>query len=500
MIKETSIAELKSTSAEKQLVKKDVAPAIADTTTGTPAAGAGHSILIVPTLPKDKKSKLASDASKNSIAPPVENVLEKKKEGLPVPPSPPLLSHPVTDALKEATTSTSTDKIEENAENKLDADLPSPSSLFEKDNQVVTVEEKKEEQGDEEQVPSTSEKTVIAAQKDKNEEDDATDKDSSSPSPTLLLPLRTAEAEAALERIRAIQQRRQDLYDRAIARQENKLTPLPSTESVAPSSSLPSGSQYQSEMVESVDHENINAVEIPKGMSLLELRERAAAANKAAAASADAAFRAATASALAADAADTATHAAQKASFAAARCQKALNMRSADTIEEAFKAATEAEETSEIASRKAAVSSAKAIISKRDAEKSQETASKAAELSRPYGIVAQTSATWRQLRRDTGLAAEKTQENVQAGAAAARWIWNQGAEKVHYASQGVVYNVQNIVKAVQEKLPAMKTAAEVKPAPVEKKSFWSRDKAKKVEVPIQEEPQKGWFGRNKAKK
>jgi hypothetical protein len=389
-------------------------------------------------------------------------------------------------------------------ESKVEALLPSPSSS------LIDIAVKEEEKKvDQEPLPSTTETAtrVVRENEERNKDDNVVPK----------LPLRTAEAEAALDRIRAIQQRRQHLYDRAISRQENKLNSLssistePADETADETPSVPSSSsstrvqnfsknRYQSKKeierdIDTMNDDNrhsIDALEIPTGMSLLELRERAVAANKAAAASATAANRAASASALAADAADTAAHAAQQASLAAARCQGALDMRSADAIEEAFKAATEAEERAEAASRKAAVNSAKAVISKRDAEKKEEIASKAAALSTPHGIVAQTSAFWRQLRRDAASAVEKTGENMQSGVAAAGWLWNQGFEKVHYVGKGVTDGVQNAWKTVQKRLPVPGD-----------KSLQGGKVVKKATNAIEEkkeEPRRNWFGRSKVRK
>jgi hypothetical protein len=413
-------------------------------------------------------------------------------------------------------------------------------SLVKTSNTVEENEEEEMKEKNQEPSPSTITEANTAnlehkEENEKIEEESSEDTDS----PPGKLPLRTAEAEAALDRIRAIQQRRQNLYNRAIARQENKLKPL-STISSSPLASempglartpapapaprpsqaspsipvsgeaplplttpLPSGSRYESEReieqhIEDEDgnnsHDNIEALDIPKGMSLAELRERAMAANKAAAASATAAHRAASASALAADAADTAIHAAQQASLAATQCQNALDLRSADAIEEAFNAATAAEEKAEAAARQAAVGAAKAVVSKRDAEKKGEIALKAAELSRPHGIGAQSSAFWRQLRRDTGTAAEKTQENVEAGVAAAGWMWNQGSEKVQHAGKGAIDSVQSAWKAVQERIHVGKAnAAQLDNI---KKAGGMGGGVKEEE----ESTRRGWFGRSKVKK
>lgn len=492
-------------------------------TDGAPTA-ASHKIKIIPTLPGHKEIKVAPDSSEKSKS--ISNEADKKgsaaeggkekvqekkevEEKLPSP-SPPSPSS----SLPAAASAVKLNGPEEEGdasvsrESEVKDALPSPSAVVDS---AVKEEEKKvdqerkvdqEKKVDQEPLPSTTEAAATANENEGKTEDEFV--------VVPKLPLRTAEAEAALDRVRAIQQRRRHLYDRAIARQENKLKPLSTQSETAdetpalPSSSsrlpMPSGNRYQNEEEIERDIDNINddrraidALEIPTGMSFLELRERAVAANKAAAASATAAHRAASASALAADAADTATHAAQQASLAAARCQGALDMRSADAIEEAFKAATEAEEKAESASRKAAVNSAKAIINKRDAKKKEEIASKAAALSTPHGILARTSAFWRQFRRNAASAMEKTEENVQAGVVAAGWLCNQGFEKVQYVGKGAVNGMQNAWKAVQERLPA----------PGDNKTLQGGKLVKKgsdLIIEKKEEPRRGWFGRSRVRK
>jgi len=74
------------------------------------------------------------------------------------------------------------------------------------------------------------------------------------------------------------------------------------------------------QVIEQEDANNaVEPVEIPEGMSIEAVRDRAMAANKAAASAVEAAYRAASASALAAEAADDASHAAQNAMEAASR-------------------------------------------------------------------------------------------------------------------------------------------------------------------------------------
>ncbi len=547
MIRETPTAEVSRThTSDEQHQKKEKETAAAAPAAGAVTPGASSKqIMITPTLPKHKEHKtivtesIKSDIevedkvsevkpvekeeekSSSSSSTPTSSIKEKEENQVPpsAPPPPPPPPTPASSVVAEGAAV----KKDQEAEHK-DTINPSPSFLEEEDNTVVNEEREGEKKENEKKGEVSSPLEVIAAVKEEEiKEKEAVEKEKLEEEVVedvapKLLPLRTAEAEAALERIRAIQQRRQDLYDRAIARQENKLKPLSAMSSddtttvgetlpLAPP--LPSGSRYVNEapvennLNDSIDNDSIvEGLDIPEGMSLLELRERAVAANKAAAASATAAHRAASASALAADAADTAIHAAQQASLAATRCQNALDLRSADAIEEAFKAATNAEEKAETASRTAAVNSAKAVISKREAEKKEHIATKAAELSTPHGIVAQTSAFWRQLRRDTATAAEVTHKNVEAGAAAAGWMWNEGSAKVQYVGKGVVDGVQNVWKAVEERLPAapVDSGKEKQRAPVvvEKgKKSWGREKV----AATQEEPVKrGWFGRNKAKK
>ena len=503
------------------------ATAVATTTSGLP-----RKIIITPTMPKHRESKesIVTDSKKaidepekddfilvekqvdtrhgaSSEADSAGKVPMEEEEKLPLHPPPSLA---LTPSVVEKTTVQKEQK-ELNSEPANDAPSASEEKNLDQKPLVSTIEsvstneeEEEEDNTKKDNAIETNNNLVIVEEKEKKEK---TDEESP---PLSKFPLRTAEAEAALERIRAIQRRRQDLYDKAIARQENRLkltapsTPAAAAKSVEmtteienqgqKTSSVPSGSRYidEEEFQNNIqeDFSLIEGVEIPKGMSLRELRERAVAANKAAAASATAAHRAATASALAADAADTAIHAAQQASLAAAQCQSALDLRSADAIEEAFRAVTEAEEKAESAAKQAAVSSAKAVVSKRDAEKKAHVATKAAELSAPHGIAAQSSAFWRQLRRDAASVAEKTNENVQSGAAAAGWMWNQGSEKVH-----------NVWKEVQKGLPSgtgtanneVVVKAEVKQAVVNKKGVVNKNEKKEKEGANSEKKRKGFI-------
>lgn len=321
---------------------------------------------------------------------------------------------------------------------------------------------------------------------------------------TSKLPLRSAEGAAALERIRAVQERRRHLYDRAIARQDQRYNEqqqanddartfsgtadLPGkfrfsapfsktgrTERITregpvvpptpqPSAQLKERIQDQAEEERTSFHRAISEIEspldegkgrkseessstqtedlpykswlvseaakyadeaydepaaepavLPVGMTLQALRERASTANKAAAGAVAAAHRAATASALAADASNRAAHAAQQAALAAARTQSALESRSVDAIEDAYRAATEAQEAAEVAAKEAAVGYAKAVVGEHDTSKHGDVAIKAGDLSRPRGIVAQTSEVLHQLRRNTVTAVEKAREGVVAG-------------------------------------------------------------------------------------
>ena len=342
------------------------------------------------------------------------------------------------------------------------------------------------------------------------------------------LPLRSAEATAALARIRAAQDRRRHLYDRAISRQDQKYGNAGGNSGVESSPAFPAGaalkkdnvngkltaylrngkltapaanddeestpsldsskdtshpmsptsisqrdrnnnnedvatqsddpSSYKSWLVTEagkfaeVHAEDAEPAVIPQGMTIQALHERATAANRAAAASASAANRAATAAALAAQASDTAVHLAQKAALAAARAQNALDLRSSDAIEQAYMAACEAEEAAEAAAREAAVSYAKAVVGEHDANKHADVAIRAGNLSRPHGIIAQSSAVFRQVRRNTVNAAGKTRDGVVAGKNAIVEAAVVSRNKAVAAGHAVVDGAKNAYNAVEEKI------------------------------------------------
>lgn len=296
------------------------------------------------------------------------------------------------------------------------------------------------------QVPQASgapEKTTVGSSFDKDT------------SPSIKYPIRTSEGAAALQRIREIQKRRRELYDRAIHRSEstvplshydqepkeeeeaahsavqNRVVEVPPKyeDDLSTSSKLQSGWTNRDMRWEALQDEESEPVQLAVGMSTEALRERAKAASKASAESATAARRAAAASAMAADAADRATHAAQTAAIAAARCQSALDLRAADAIEEAYHAAVEAESAAESAAQRAAVGAAKAVMDQHDAERASSVACKAGELSSPYGPSKVVSSWWRQGRRQVGRAVDRVQRGYD-GARGEVQGWLRGAQDV----------------------------------------------------------------------
>ena len=312
--------------------------------------------------------------------------------------------------------------------------------------------------------------------------------------PKQKLPLRSPEAAAALDRIRALQERRNQLYDRAIVRHEQKVSSLSKVdkelaeeeqllravkklegeEAKNIAAALDDGNggvRAQGKLEEACggDEEreggradrNEDATwvvkaaqraaaeeaasilssfsksgngndgivgEMPIGMSIDALRERAVAANKAAANAASAALRAASASALAADAADRAIHAAQRGAHAAARAQAALDLKSVDTIEEAVRAVKEAEETAADAALQSSIGAAKAVVNEHDANRHAERSVAAGELSAPRGVGQQAAATWRQARRWGVATVKRGREGVRGGVEALRGTL-EGARK-----------------------------------------------------------------------
>jgi hypothetical protein len=264
-------------------------------------------------------------------------------------------------------------------------------------------------------------------------------------------PIRTSEGAVALQRMREIQKRRRELYDRAIQRRESSiplshharqetrkaadaLSTTPNHAAVDEDEPRMTSKSIQSSRVngemdwEAFLEEESEPIELTVGMSTEALRERARAASKASAESAAAARRAAAASSMAADAADRAINAARNAAIAAARCQSALDLRAADAIEEAYHAATEAEAIAQSAAQRAAVGAAKAVMDEHDAERSASVASKAGELSSPHGPSEVMSSWWRQGRRQVGKAVGSVQQGFDVAQGGLQG-WMEGAKE-----------------------------------------------------------------------
>jgi hypothetical protein len=101
---------------------------------------------------------------------------------------------------------------------------------------------------------------------------------------------------------------------------------------------------------------------------------------------------------MAAEAADAAVHFAQTAALAAGRCQEALESRSADAMENAYRIGQRAEREARAAAQQAAVRAA-AEIGRKDAESHAAVADRAADLSSPEGIVERVGLLVRGCRR-----------------------------------------------------------------------------------------------------
>ena len=371
------------------------------------------------------------------------------------PPPPPLDSspQPVAAATKEEENST-----------------PSKHPPLEKDAQSVNVEKSPVDIDDDDDVVVNPATAVAVEVKDEVVQQQVEEELENGK-----FPLRSPEAAAAVAHVQAVQRRRQHLYDRAIDRQEKRLKHeeheqeagdkeysktnnnnsktisshpirVASKETTTTTTAAAAAADIAAELI--IAETDAALAEIPEGMSFIALRERATTANKAAAAAASAAHRAATASALAASAADSATHAAQKAALAASRCLTALDLRAADEIEKAYHAAIEAEKRTAAAAVEASVASAHAVVSESDAEKHAERAWKAGELSRPRGVVAQSTAAWQLVRQQY----KNTKMNVLHGTAAVRHAVGEGVGKVQATGRVAVERVKEVWSSLQQRL------------------------------------------------
>lgn len=95
------------------------------------------------------------------------------------------------------------------------------------------------------------------------------------------------------------------------------------------------------------------------------------------------------------------------------RCQEALDTRSTEAMERAYKAAVEAENVTSEATRKAAVAAAKATQHEHDAKQHIKVAESAADMSAPRSIPEKLNAAWVKVHRG----AKNVGETVQHGGA-----------------------------------------------------------------------------------
>lgn len=152
--------------------------------------------------------------------------------------------------------------------------------------------------------------------------------------------------------------------------------------------------------------------DLPAGMTLDELSQRAKAASTAAAGAVKAAQRAADASACAAQAAHRATQQAQRAMAASASAQAALRLRADDALESAVERASKAELLAEQAAKEAAVAAAQGAMHEVDAAKLERRAAAAAELSKPYSVIDQVTGWWRGGRRAVANSTHQTVQGI----------------------------------------------------------------------------------------
>eukprot|EP00890_Picochlorum_soloecismus_P003336 jgi/Picsp_1/4002/NSC_01514-R1_---NA--- len=123
--------------------------------------------------------------------------------------------------------------------------------------------------------------------------------------------------------------------------------------------------------------------DIPRGMSIQEMRSRAELAVKAMAH----AHNAAVSASIAAEATKQAQEAAQKSAQAAAKCQHALELRSYEQIQITYQAAKQAEEAAQIQAQNSAIMATKSVMEESKTRKKAQTAEICQDFSKPHGII-----------------------------------------------------------------------------------------------------------------
>jgi len=237
------------------------------------------------------------------------------------------------------------------------------------------------------------------------------------------LPLRSPEAEQAMQKAQEKQIRRLYLYDRLEGKQEGG-------ESVRTITSAGAG-QVGKEKEREEEELELNANEdeakevqaLARGMSFEALQNRANAALTAATKASVAAKRASESAALSTDAAAQSAFAARRAMRASARAAGALEIRSQEQVQAAYKEAKEAEKASEQAAQSAAVSAAHVLMSERDAKSSSRVATAAADMSGPHGVVEKIHFQWMKLRHAGNMVVERVTQAVNASIQAVKLTW-----------------------------------------------------------------------------
>jgi hypothetical protein len=126
--------------------------------------------------------------------------------------------------------------------------------------------------------------------------------------------------------------------------------------------------------------------DIPRGMSIQEMKSRAELAGKVAVKAMAHAHNAAVSASIAAEATKQAQEAAQKSAHAAAKCQHALELRSYEQMQTAYQAAKEAEEAAQIQAQKSAIMATKSVMEESKTRKKAQAAEVCQDFSRPHGI------------------------------------------------------------------------------------------------------------------
>lgn len=127
--------------------------------------------------------------------------------------------------------------------------------------------------------------------------------------------------------------------------------------------------------------------DIPRGMSIQEMKSRAELAGKTAVKAMAHAQNAAVSASIAATATKQAQEAAQKAAQAAAKCQHALELRSYEQMQTAYQATKQAEEAAQIYAQKSAIMASKSVMEESKTRKKAQTAEICQDFSKPHGIV-----------------------------------------------------------------------------------------------------------------